>query len=590
MAHPPEPSAAPTFEAFGLDERIVTALGALGFETPTPIQASAMPPLLAGKNVIGRARTGSGKTAAFGLPLLQRVRDGEAPVRALVLCPTRELALQVTSALRDMAKKLPVRIVTVYGGSAYGPQLSALRRGVPIVVGTPGRVLDHLDRGTLDLSALEMLVLDEADEMLRMGFLEDVEKVLAAAPDSRQVALFSATMPPPIKAIVDQRVPEHEVIQVEETALSVNHIEQRALLVPDRFKVDALARLLGAEPIVAALVFARTRSGCAETADELARRGLAVDALHGDLSQAARERVLLRFRAGSLKVVVATDVAARGIDVDLVSHVINFDLPNAPESYVHRIGRTGRAGRKGVAINLVTRKERPRMRFFERKLNTQIEWVDVPSDAAIAAAERARLQAAVGAWEGEPEVIDALLDELAEGRSMREVARAAMALLAEERGVSLRAGLTDEPPSWARSGGRDRERERRKKEPSAKQPRGERKRGGDVDEIELFLPVGRKRGVRPNDIVGALANDAGIPGASIGRVDVHEFKTFVKVAREAGEQVLAEITELEVRGRMVPLAKARPRTGGPPRRDWKKKHGRKPPRRKVGRKRWARDD
>ncbi|HJL49182.1 MAG TPA: DEAD/DEAH box helicase, partial [Polyangiaceae bacterium LLY-WYZ-15_(1-7)] len=365
----PSPSDLPSetagaFDAFGFDPRIVHALGAIGFDAPTPIQAEAMPPLLEGRDVIGRARTGSGKTAAFGLPLLQRVvataRPDSDGVRALVLTPTRELALQVTKALRSFAEGLPIEMVTVYGGAAYGPQLKALRRGVPIVVGTPGRVLDHVERGTLDLSALELLVLDEADEMLRMGFFEDVERVFERAPDSRQVALFSATMPPPIQAVAENRLPDPIEVQVEDSALSVDHIEQRGILVPERHKLDALERLLAAEPLTGAIVFCRTRAGCAETADALAKRGLSVDALHGDLNQAARERVLMRFRAGRLQVVVATDVAARGIDVDTVSHVITYDLPPAPEEYVHRIGRTGRAGRDGVAISLVTPRERGR--------------------------------------------------------------------------------------------------------------------------------------------------------------------------------------------------------------------------------------
>ncbi|HJK89410.1 MAG TPA: DEAD/DEAH box helicase [Polyangiaceae bacterium LLY-WYZ-15_(1-7)] len=558
----PSPSDLPSetagaFDAFGFDPRIVHALGAIGFDAPTPIQAEAMPPLLEGRDVIGRARTGSGKTAAFGLPLLQRVvataRPDSDGVRALVLTPTRELALQVTKALRSFAEGLPIEMVTVYGGAAYGPQLKALRRGVPIVVGTPGRVLDHVERGTLDLSALELLVLDEADEMLRMGFFEDVERVFERAPDSRQVALFSATMPPPIQAVAENRLPDPIEVQVEDSALSVDHIEQRGILVPERHKLDALERLLAAEPLTGAIVFCRTRAGCAETADALAKRGLSVDALHGDLNQAARERVLMRFRAGRLQVVVATDVAARGIDVDTVSHVINYDLPPAPEEYVHRIGRTGRAGRDGVAISLVTPRERGRLRFFQKKLGVTIAKVDPPSDAAIARAERARLVARLAEHLDAPlPGVDELLGALPEGADARQIAAAALSLLAEKENVTLGGELDETPPRWASKAPRD---------------RGPRDHGGSArfdaasgDELDLFLPVGKRRGVRPGDLVGALTGDAGIPGSTIGRVTILDHKSFVRIAREAAEHVLATSPQIQVRGRMVPVAKARPRS------------------------------
>jgi len=579
MQHPPEnaePAAKADFASFGLDPRIQQALVALGFDEPTPIQAEAMPPLLAGRDVIGRARTGSGKTAAFGLPLIERVKDGGDAVRALVLTPTRELALQVTEALRSFAKQLPVRIVTIYGGAAYGPQLGALKRGVPIVVGTPGRVLDHMDRGSLDLSSLELLVLDEADEMLRMGFFEDVEKVLAAAPDDRQVALFSATMPDPIRHVAEARLPDPIEIQVEGQALSVDHITQKALLVPERFKLDALQRVLASEPIEAALVFARTRAGCASVADELASRGMPVDALHGDLSQAARERVLLRLRSGGLQVVIATDVAARGIDVDLLSHVVNYDLPTDPEAYVHRIGRTARAGREGVAISLVTPREVGRLRFFQRTLDVKIGRMDVPSDAAIAAAERRRLIAGVEKHLERKVTpgLEALVEVLcADDRDPRLVAAAALGLLAAERELDLDAERKDEPPAWART---------------APARKSDRRRPEPGDEVELFLPVGKKRGIRPADLVGAIANEAGIEGSSIGRVTILDHKSFVRITREEAEQVLERCKELELRGQKVPVAMARPRSGpGKPSRRFDPRRG-KPKRHAKGKKgrRW----
>ncbi|MEZ4337700.1 MAG: DEAD/DEAH box helicase [Sandaracinaceae bacterium] len=557
MSQPPPTS---PFAELALDPRLLEALAALGFEEPTPIQAEAIPALLEGRDVIGRARTGSGKTAAFGLPLLERVKEGGGPVRALVLAPTRELALQVTDALRSFATKLPVRMVTVYGGAAYGPQLKALAAGVPVVVGTPGRVLDHLERGTLDLSALELLVLDEADEMLRMGFLEDVQKVLEASPPTRQIALFSASMPEPIARVAETHLRAPIEVQVEREALTVHHITQRALLVPERHKADALVRILAAEPITAALIFARTRAGCAAAADDLAARGVAVDALHGDLNQAARERVLSRFRSGRLRVVVATDVAARGIDVEHVSHVINYDLPSDAESYVHRIGRTGRAGREGVAISLVTPPEVRKIRALQRILDTQIERVEVPSDREVAEARRARLREAVReAASGElPEGALALFDALGDDVDPRRIAAAAIALLAEDRDTKLDdEGLDDRPPSWAR----------RASAPTA--------RDGAADEVELFLPIGRTRGVRPGDLVGALTAERGIPGSSIGRVTIVANASFVRVSADAAEKVLADRRPLEVRGKPVPIQ----RSHKPAPSDGRPDRGPRPPRR-----------
>jgi len=410
-----------TFEGLSIDPRLIDAVGALGFESPTPIQAEAIPPLVSGRDVIGRARTGSGKTAAFGLPVLERVKAGGKSVKALLLCPTRELALQVTDALRSYAAQLPVRVVTLYGGASYGPQLKALSQGVSVVVGTPGRVLDHLERGTLDLTELELFVLDEADEMLRMGFIDDVEKLLAATPKGRQVALFSATMPPPIKRIAKMHLNEPLIVQVESEELTTAHIAQRGVLVPNRNKLEALQRVLSAEPRGATLVFARTRAGCAEAASYLAQRGLRVDALHGDLNQQARELVVTRLRANQLDVVVATDVAARGLDVEHLTHVVNLDLPNDPETYVHRIGRTGRAGRKGVAIAFVAPSERGRIRRFQDTLGVKIERMDVPSDADILAARRARLVASVVDAKIAPSHL-ALADEL-DGDARREHAQ-----------------------------------------------------------------------------------------------------------------------------------------------------------------------
>lgn len=552
----PETTDAPRFDAFALDARVRVAVDALGFESPTPIQREAIPVLLEGHDVIGRARTGSGKTAAFGLPLVHRVRD-EKSTSALVLCPTRELALQVTAALRSYAKKLPVRIVTLYGGAPYGPQLRALKEGVSVVVGTPGRVLDHLDRGSLDLSAAQVLVLDEADEMLRMGFFDDVERVFEATPDECQIALFSATMPPRIRDIAVRRMKKPVEIQVEDAALTVSHIAQRYVEVPHRFKVDALVRILASEPPGAALVFARTRASCAQVADELVRRGLSSDALHGDLSQQARERVLARLRNKQLSVVVATDVAARGIDVEHLRLVVNFDLPDDPEQYVHRIGRTGRAGREGAAIAFITPREIGRLRRFERALDTRMERMQVPSDAVIASRTIDGLRNELDSLE--PAATGAgVLDALLAGRTPEELARAALAILARERGLDPTAEPDARPPAWARGKSREDRGRDRKDGPREPRPRG----GSDPQGgwVSLFMPTGRSSGTRPADVVGAIANELDVPSSQIGRITILDDRTFVELSSDQAERVLGERRELEVRGVSVPISLARPRT------------------------------
>jgi len=560
------------FDSFGLDPRILEATSALGFDVPTPIQSVAMPALLQGRDIVGRARTGSGKTAAFGLPLLDRVKEGGTGVRALVMTPTRELALQVTSAIASYAKRLPrVKLLSIYGGAPYGPQFNGLQRGATVVVGTPGRLIDHLDRGSLDLSTLEMLVLDEADEMLRMGFLEDVEKLLNATPATRQVALFSATMPPAIRRVANAHLKNPVDAAVETNALSTDHIEQRMIEVPNKHKLDALLRVLQAGRHPGTLVFARTRASCAELSDALTRRGTSVDALHGDLSQAQRERVLSMLRASRLEVVVATDVAARGIDVDHITQVINFDLPMDAEGYTHRIGRTGRAGRKGLAISFVTPQERRRFRFIESKLKLKVEEMSVPTDASI----RRQLQESFATLLQERAVDDGKLrhakrwlEEIRpadrpEGEQIdtESLLAAALSLLAERDKISLEPVGEDRPPHWARpsrpsrdQGGRD--------HGGRDAPPRERGDHSKVNEVELFLPVGKNRGLRVGDIVGALANELDIPGHAIGKVTLLPHQSFVGLSREDAERAVKEMPNLTLRGHEVPVTIARPRAKG----------------------------
>ncbi|MBN2798383.1 MAG: DEAD/DEAH box helicase [Deltaproteobacteria bacterium] len=535
-----------SFSDLALDPRLLAAISRLGFDEPTPIQAEALPPLLEGRDLIGGARTGSGKTAAFGLSLLERVKDGGDHVRALVLAPTRELAVQVTRALESFAEDLPqVRMTTIYGGVSIVEQLRQLHRGVHVVVGTPGRVLDHLGRGTLDLSKVEMVVLDEADEMLRMGFIEDVESILNQTPEGRQVALFSATMPDQIRKIASSYLKDPVEARVEEKTLTVDHIEQRWLRVPERYKVDALVRVLAGESWGTTLVFARTRASCAEVADALAQRGFAVDALHGDLAQSSRELVLKRLRSGGLKLVVATDVAARGIDVEHITHVINYNLPDETESYVHRIGRTGRAGRVGKAISLVTPKERRQLRDIQTQLKVNIVSMTVPSDAALAKARRERMEA--GMLAAEPgAAVKEWFDRLVEqGMTPEQISLALLNRLAEEADLHLDGGLDEEVPAWAR--------------PAENLPPLPREQ---TNQTELFFPIGRNRRVRPGDVVGALAHEAGVASPMIGRVTILDNKTFVGLPEDVAAQVVASFESLELRGVRVPVALARQHEGG----------------------------
>ena len=545
------------FDQFALAPHLLRTVRALGFETPTPIQRDAIPMLLSGRDVIGRARTGSGKTAAFGLPLLNGITEMRSGVRALVLAPTRELAVQVTNAIRDYAAESPIRVSTIYGGVAYERQLRDLRSGTPVIVGTPGRLLDHLDRGSLDLSDVELLVIDEADEMLRMGFIDDVTRLLGATPVTRQVALFSATMPRPIRRVADAYLTDPVEVQVESRALTVDHIEQRGMIVPERNKLEALERLLLAEPFEAALVFARTRLGCSRLAEELAARGLDADALHGDMNQAARERVFQALRERRLSIVVATDVAARGIDVAHITHVINVNLPTDTESYVHRIGRTGRAGRKGTAITFVTPMESRRLGALEHELRVRIAPMPVPTDADILRRRQYRLSTEFRSPESGDGTAGAYLDHLVAktGLSEREVATRAIELLAAERSISLDQDADETPPHWTRPPKKSAPRMS-----SPNRPTRTNRMAFDSKAVALFLPIGRNQGVRPADIVWGLTSAAGIPAHLIGRITLHGRNSFVGLAPDVAKHVLQSVKTVPIRGEEVPVSIARIRS------------------------------
>jgi ATP-dependent RNA helicase DeaD len=544
-SHGKAPQNAPTlFSDLSLDPRILRAIQDLGFDKPTPIQAAAIPELLDGADMIGGARTGSGKTAAFGIPLIERVKDGGRHVRALVLAPTRELAKQVAGALDDLARHLPIKILTIYGGVGYKDQLRGLRSGSSVVVGTPGRVKDLLSRGALDLSKLDVFVLDEADEMLQMGFIEDIEEVLQASPDGRQIALFSATMPPPIERIAQRYLTDPAQIQVEGDALTASHVTQAWIKTSHRRKSEALERILMASKRDAVLVFARTRARVADLGKELATNGFSVDSLHGDLSQSAREAVLAKLRAKQVDVVVATDVAARGLDVDHISHVINYDLPENSETHVHRIGRTARAGREGLAITFVTQREMGKFNRIQKDLGERIDRMSVPGDADILAYQRQslidELDEAMDASGSEH--AEAWLEEILEssGWSAPDVAAAALSLLAMERNFSLRKSNNAKSRDDRDGGSSD----------------GHAKTEEDfahLNQVELFFAAGRRDGLRPADFVGALCNEAGLPSSSIGRITMGGHKAFVGLPRRVAEHLLRERATLEVRGHTHPL-------------------------------------
>jgi ATP-dependent RNA helicase DeaD len=559
------PAEKPTaqFADLGLADSLQKAVEKMGFESCTPIQAAGIPPLLEGRSVIGRARTGSGKTAAFGLPLLQICLDSKpGPVQGLILAPTRELALQVHTALETYAVGSDLRILAIYGGAPYPPQLRALRHGVDVVVGTPGRVLDHMQKGTLDLSSLKMLVLDEADEMLRMGFIEDVETVFAAVPDDCKAALFSATMPPPIARIAKAHMTNPLVVQVESKEASSDHIRQVWMRVPQEHKMEGLLRLLRSEDHDAVLIFARTRKGCAEVAAELSRLGFASDELHGDLSQAARERVLERLRAKRLQIVVATDVAARGIDVAHITHVVNLDLPQDRNTYVHRIGRTGRAGREGTAATFVTPRENRKLEDLMRILKLTITQVDVASDAVIARRQQKGLVDRMGekVEKLSPHAVS-FLDRVMEERgwSQADIAAVALELLARSENVNLSLPDEDHPPIWARS------RKQTQRQTKPQRMRQDAPSGpGEGGHVELFFPVGRFGGVEPGDFVAALTKQAGIPPGVIGRITVVDRKSFVALPQEFAERVISQHRRLTLRGEERPVFLAKPQGDRPP--------------------------
>ena len=646
------------FHDLGVNAAILQALTDLGYEVPTPIQAATIPSLLSGSDLLGQAQTGTGKTAAFALPVLSKIDLGRAQPQALVLVPTRELAIQVAEAFQSYAAHMSgFHVLPIYGGQSYTPQIKGLKRGAHVVVGTPGRVMDHMKRGTLELSGLGFLVLDEADEMLQMGFIDDIEWILEQTPATRQVALFSATLPAVIRRIAQKHLRSPAEITIQSKTSTAANIRQRYWLVSGLHKLDALTRILEAESFDAMLIFVRTKLETVDLAERLQARGFDAAALNGDIPQQQRERTINALKSGKVDIVVATDVAARGLDVDRVSHVVNYDVPYDSESYVHRIGRTGRAGRSGEAILFIAPRERNMLRIIERATRQQIEQMSLPSIADVneqrVAKFKQRITAAIEAGES------AAFRELIEGIEREQnvpaldIAAALASLLqggaplllpeqagraevdGRQSGGGRRGASEEEARGGARRGGRAEKQERRKEKygapegrrerfepgrahrgqgehvefgggrrerheqvesggdhrreqlaatgdlveladaPVASSPRGpdergdrhespaRKKRGGPHQiNFETFrIEVGHVHGVKPGNIVGAIANEAGLEGRHIGHVDIHEDHSFVDLPEGMPKEIFRSLKKVRVVGRELQIALARGSSG-----------------------------
>ncbi|MBA1835521.1 DEAD/DEAH box helicase [Corynebacterium wankanglinii] len=560
------------FATLGLPDKVVEAVKRVGFEQPSPIQAQTIPLLMQGRDVVGLAQTGTGKTAAFALPVLSQIDPNKRYPQALVLAPTRELALQVSDSFQSFADHLGgVHILPIYGGQAYGIQLSGLRRGAQVIVGTPGRVIDHLEKGSLDISNLEFLVLDEADEMLNMGFQEDVERILEDTPDSKQVALFSATMPNAIRRISRDYLNDPKEVTVKSETRTNTNITQRYLFTAHRNKLDAITRILEVTEFEAMIVFVRTKNETEEIAEKLRARGFSAAAINGDIAQQQRERTVDQLRDGRLDILVATDVAARGLDVERISHVLNYDIPNDTESYVHRIGRTGRAGRTGEAILFVTPRERRMLRSIERVTNATIEEMDLPTVDEVNESRKSKFMDSIteSLEASDLQVFKTMVREYSAANNvpMDDIAAAlaTQALAGDEF-------LMKEPPRDKRDRrdrfDRDDRRDRggRGRDRFDRDDRGDRRGGRRFDDSGNFdtyrLDVGKRQHVRPGAIVGALANEGGLNSKDFGRITIGGDFTLVELPKNLDRAVLDRLEDTRISGQLINIQRDH---GAPPR-------------------------
>jgi ATP-dependent RNA helicase DeaD len=551
---PREPTAA-AFGDLGLSAPVLEALAVVGYESPSPIQAATIPVLLAGHDMLGQAQTGTGKTAAFALPILSRITVRGGPPQCIVLVPTRELAIQVAEAFQRYAAKIKgFHVLPIYGGQSYTPQLMSLKRGAHVVVGTPGRVMDHIKRGTLDLGGVTCLVLDEADEMLQMGFVDDIEWILEQTPATRQVALFSATLPAPIRRIAQKHLREPVEVTITSRTSTAANIRQRYWIVSGVHKLDALTRILEAEPFDGMLIFTRTKQSTVELAERLEARGFTVAALNGDMQQKDRERTVAQLKSGKLDILVATDVAARGLDVERISHVVNYDVPYDTESYVHRIGRTGRAGRSGEAILFITPRERNMLRYIERATRSPLEPMDLPTVADVneqrVARFRQRIMDALSAGQSEP--FRSLIEEIEREHDVPaiEIAAALASLLQGGSPLLLKDKSGEASGEGAAQAGDFRESRGEARDPA--RPAAERLAEEDTETFRI--EVGYVHGVKPGNIVGAIANVSGLEGRQIGHVDIREDHTFVGLPKGMPGKVLADLVKTRVAGRMLNIS------------------------------------
>jgi len=550
---PPPDDDATGFSELGLRPELLQVLTDLGYEEPTPVQRETIPPLLEGKDLLGQAATGTGKTAAFALPLLQRLAPqprGKQP-SALVLVPTRELAIQVSEAVHRYGRQLGARVLPIYGGQPIGRQLGALDRGVDVVVATPGRVLDHIGRGTLPLDSLSVVVLDEADEMLDMGFAEDIEAILLGTPPGRQTVLFSATMPPRIDGMARRHLRNPIRIHMGREQVDPGRaplVRQVAYVVPRAYKTATLGRVLDVEAPAAAIVFCRTRDEVDQIAGTLNGRGYRAEALHGGMTQEQRDRVMARLRSGTADLVVATDVAARGLDIEQLTHVVNYEVPASPDSYVHRIGRVGRAGREGVAITLAEPREHRMLKTIERVTRQQITVEKVPSTADLRARRleltRAALEESI--LQDDLECFRVVVESLADEFDVVEVAMAAVKLAHESGGggAADEAEIPDVTSAVQRDG------------PSRKPagPRPPRPSGAGMS--KLFVGAGRSAGIRPQDLVGAITGETRLGGRDIGAIEIADRFSLVEVPEGAADEVVAALRATTLKGRKATVRRA----------------------------------
>jgi ATP-dependent RNA helicase DeaD len=597
-----------SFLDLALSEPVLRALTDVGYESPSPIQAATIPVLLSGADMLGQAQTGTGKTAAFALPALTRIDLSKHEPQVLVLVPTRELALQVAEAFLKYAAHLKgFHVLPIYGGQSYQPQLNALRRGVHVVVGTPGRVIDHMNRGTLKLTGLTLLVLDEADEMLRMGFVDAVESILEQTPPQRQVALFSATLPAPIRRIASKHLRSPIEVTIKSKTSTATNIRQRYWIVSGMHKLDALTRILEAETFDGMLIFTRTKQSTVELAEKLEARGFAAAPLNGDIPQPQRERTVARLKAGQIDIVVATDVAARGLDVERIGHVVNYDVPYDTESYVHRIGRTGRAGRKGEAILFIAPRERNMLRAIERATRQTIEPMNLPTVDAVNALRIAKFKQRVAETvaNGDVAVFRPVLEQLeAEtGLPLIDIA-AALASMSQGTTPLLLASKAERsaeayvPGAGAGGHGRNEhegrdgraprpghgegapQRAQKPERASAPENPGSHDAARAADSsaprkprdksaaglMETFrIEVGSVHGIKPGNIVGAIANEAGIEGVHIGRVDIREDHSFVDLPEGMPKQIFKDLQKVRVVGRELRISRVSEKPPKPPR-------------------------